>query len=147
MKKIETIVVAVDFSVGSDAALEAAIELARPLGAEIHVVHSYELRVPTMMPYEVAIPQSFIDETRNAAAAKLAVEVRKVSDAGITVHSHLADTPAASALASTAESVGADLIVMGTRGHTGLKHIILGSVAERTLHAAPCSVMTVKTVD
>jgi nucleotide-binding universal stress UspA family protein len=33
---------------------------------------------------------------------------------------------------------------MGTRGHTGLEHVLLGSVAERTLHKAPCPVMTVR---
>jgi universal stress protein A len=147
VKPIQTIVVAVDFSAGSDAALDATTDLARSLGAEVHVVHAYELRVPMIMPYEVSLPQNFIEETRNAAAAKLAKDVKKLGDAGITVHSHLADTPAASAVAQIAESVGADLIIMGTRGHTGLKHIVLGSVAERTLRIAPCSVLTVKVGD
>jgi nucleotide-binding universal stress UspA family protein len=36
---------------------------------------------------------------------------------------------------------------MGTRGNTGLKHVVLGSVAERTIRMAPCSVLTVKTQD
>ena len=43
-----------------------------------------------------------------------------------------------------AESLPADLIVMGTRGLTGLKHVLLGSVAERVVRTAPCSVLTVK---
>jgi nucleotide-binding universal stress UspA family protein len=46
-----------------------------------------------------------------------------------------------------AKEIGADLIVMGTRGATGLKHIFLGSVAERTLRIAPCPVLTVKETD
>lgn len=147
MKPIKTIVVAVDFSTGSDAALDAAIELARSFGAEVHVVHAYELRVPMVIPYEVSIPQSFIEETRDAAAAKLAEEVKKVSEAGITVHSHLADTPAAPSVAEVAKRISADLIIIGTRGHTGLKHLVLGSVAERTLRIAHCAVLTVKTDD
>ncbi len=147
MKPIKTIVVAVDFSANSDAALDTAIELAHKLDAELHIVHAYELRLPMMMPYEASLPQSFIDETRNAAAVKLAEEVKKPGEAGITVHSHLADTPAASAIAQTAESISADLIIMGTRGNTGLKHFVLGSVAERTLRIAPCSVLAVKASD
>ena len=50
-------------------------------------------------------------------------------------------------LTRAAEELGADLIIMGTRGNTGLKHVILGSVAERTIRHAPCSVWTVKTDD
>ena len=47
-------------------------------------------------------------------------------------------------MVDTAERIGADLIVMGTRGLTGLKHVVLGSVAERTVRLAPCPVITVK---
>ncbi len=43
-----------------------------------------------------------------------------------------------------AQERGADLIVMGTRGLTGLKHVMLGSVAERTIRIAPCPVLTIK---
>jgi nucleotide-binding universal stress UspA family protein len=42
-----------------------------------------------------------------------------------------------------AEEIGCQLIIMGTRGNTGLSHVLLGSVAERTLRAAPCSVLAV----
>jgi nucleotide-binding universal stress UspA family protein len=48
------------------------------------------------------------------------------------------------AILAVAREIGADLIVMGTHGHTGLKHALLGSVAERTVRLAPCSVLTVK---
>ena len=48
------------------------------------------------------------------------------------------------AISSAAQELGADLIVMGTRGLTGLKHVMLGSVAERTIRIAPCPVLTVK---
>jgi nucleotide-binding universal stress UspA family protein len=46
-------------------------------------------------------------------------------------------------IADTARAVGADLIVVGTRGRTGLPHVLLGSVAERVLRIAPCPVLTV----
>jgi nucleotide-binding universal stress UspA family protein len=53
------------------------------------------------------------------------------------------DTPAG-AILDAAASIGADLIVMGTQGRTGMKHVLLGSVAERTVRLASCPVMTVK---
>jgi nucleotide-binding universal stress UspA family protein len=52
--------------------------------------------------------------------------------------------PPFSAILDLAESLPADLIVMGTQGRTGLKHVLLGSVAERTVRLAPCPVLTVK---
>ena len=50
-------------------------------------------------------------------------------------------------ISETAAEIGADLIVMGTRGLSGIKHVLLGSVAERTLRLAPCPVLTLKASD
>jgi nucleotide-binding universal stress UspA family protein len=47
------------------------------------------------------------------------------------------------AIITVAKEIGADLIVMGTRGLSGFKHVMVGSVAERTVRLAPCPVMTV----
>jgi nucleotide-binding universal stress UspA family protein len=144
MKTIEKIVVAVDFSEHADQALDVAVEFAKQLGAELHLVHALDVRIALMTPYEVAIPTAFIEEARNAAASKLKVLVEKVAAEGVRATSQLSGVPAASAIVDLAEELEADLIVMGTRGYTGLKHVLLGSVAERTLRQAPCSVLTVK---
>jgi nucleotide-binding universal stress UspA family protein len=144
MKSIQKILVAVDFSEYADSVLDVAVEFAQQLGAELHLVHAFDVRIPLVTPYEVAIPTAFIEEAREAAASKLAALIRKVADDGVTATSHLSEVPAASAIVDLAEELGADLIIMGTRGHTGLKHVLLGSVAERTLRHAPCSVLTVK---
>lgn len=61
------------------------------------------------------------------------VELHVVEGAGV-----------AEMIGEVAESLGADLIVMGTHGRTGLAHVFLGSVAERTLSRAPCPVLTVQ---
>jgi nucleotide-binding universal stress UspA family protein len=144
MKSVQKILVAVDFSEYADSVLDVAVEFAKQLSAELHLVHAFDVRIPLVTPYEVAIPTAFIEEAREAAASKLAALIRKVADDGITATSHLSEVPAASAIVDLAEELGADLIIMGTRGHTGLKHVLLGSVAERTLRHAPCSVLTVK---
>lgn len=144
MKNFQKILVAVDFSDHSDRALDVAIDFAKQFGSELHLVHAFDVRIPLVTPYEVAIPTTFIEEAREAAVAKLDALIKKASAAGVTAQSHLSEVPAASAIVDQAEELGVDLIIMSTRGHTGLKHVLLGSVAERTLRHAPCSVLTVK---
>jgi universal stress protein A len=70
--------------------------------------------------------------------------VAELRATGVKVEGHLTDAPAAPAIAEIAKDVSADLVVMGTHGFTGLRHLLLGSVAERTLRLAPCAVLTVK---
>ena len=57
---------------------------------------------------------------------------------------HLSPASPTLAIEALVDEVGADLIVMGTRGLSGLKHVMLGSVAERTVRTAKCPVLTVK---
>ena len=144
MLPLRTIVVALDFSELSDAALETAIGLAKPGSAQLHLVHAFDVRVPFVTPYEVAVPDRLIQEARDAAARKLEKALQKARAAGVAAESHLEEVPASSAISRVAEEQGADLVVLGTHGHTGLKHVLLGSVAERTLRTAPCSVIVVK---
>ena len=144
MSSLRCIVVALDFSELSSHALDTAIDLARSGGGEIHLVHAFDVRIPFVTPYEVAVPDNLITAARDAAARKLEKAMQRVGAAGLSGKSHLEEVPASSAVARVAEEVGADLIVMGTHGNTGLKHVLLGSVAERTLRRAPCSVLTVK---
>jgi len=144
MRRIARILVAVDFSEHSGRALEMAIDLASQFGAQIDLVHAFDVPVPFVTPYEVAVPDTFMQEAREVAKKKLARELDRVVAAGIEAHSHLTEVPAATAIARVAEEIGADLLVMGTRGNAGLKHVLLGSVAERTLRHSPCPVLTVK---
>lgn len=144
---MRNLVLAVDFSDHSDAALDQAVELARKFDAIVHVVHAFELPIRIVSPYEVAVPDPYIEESRKAARERLDRVVQTVRAAGVTAEPHLSEVPAAPAIARVAENVGADLIVMGTRGLTGLKHLVLGSVTERTMRLAPCSVLAVKTAE
>lgn len=144
MNQIRTILVATDFSEHSDQAIDAAVLMAKTFGAKLHLIHAFDVPIPLVSPYEVALPDGFIEEAREAARARLREAEEKVRAAGVEVKAHLGEVPAAPAITATAEQIGADLIVMGTRGNTGLKHVLLGSVAERTLRSAPCAVLTVK---
>lgn len=144
MRPIRSILVAVDFSESSEQALTAAIDLARQTGAELHVAHALDLPIALFNPYAVSLPDALVTQARDEAARRLRETVERVAKEGVTAKSRLSEVPAAPAIARLAEEIGADLIVMGTHGHTGLKHVLLGSVAERTLRLAPCSVLIVK---
>lgn len=147
MGHFRKILVPLDFSKHADTALTLAIELGAEHGAELHLLHAYELPVAVTTAYGVAIPQAVWDGVQEAVTARLSETLDRVEAAGLKGHSHIATGPAADAIVSAAEAKGIDLIVMGTRGLTGLKHILLGSVAERTIRSAPCPVLTVKGKD
>ena len=148
MNQVRTILVPIDFSSHSKAALEAGVELAKVFGARLHLLHSYPLNpLGNISPYGVAIPAGFDQSVRQAAQEKLDESVEKVLAEGIEVSNQVTPMSPGEAISGVAEDIGADLIVMGTRGLTGLKHVLLGSIAERTIRIAPCPVLTVKASD
>jgi nucleotide-binding universal stress UspA family protein len=147
MSGFQTILVATDFSEHSAQALATAIDLAKRLGASIRLVHAFDLPLPLLSPYEIAVPDAYLQETREAAARRLQEAEERVRAEGVEVESQLAEVPAAQAICEAARAAGADLIVLGTRGNSGLRHLVLGSVAERTLRLAHCPVLAVKAGD
>jgi nucleotide-binding universal stress UspA family protein len=144
---IQRIVVATDFSGPGDHAREVGVSLAKQLGAEVHLAHAFDIPLAMVTPYEVTVPDGLIREAREAARKKLDAAVEGIRKQGLTATGHLGEVPAAPAIADVAREVKADLVVIGTHGRTGLKHVLLGSVAERTLRLAPCAVLSVKQAD
>ena len=144
---MKTILVPTDFSAHSEKALEVAERLAKLAGGKIHLLHCYQVNPGGISPYGIVIPEEFDREVREAAARHIEVLERRVAAKGIEVEAHISSRFPSEAVSDLAAELGADLIVMGTRGATGLKHILLGSVAERTIRIAPCPVLTVKETD
>jgi nucleotide-binding universal stress UspA family protein len=140
----ERILVATDFSEPARLALDAAIALAKRSGAELHLCHAVDIALPLAEPHGFVLPVEWVSEARRIARGKLDEEVARVRAQGLTTSAQLGDGPAAYAIAEHARQLGADLVAIGTHGHTGLKHVLLGSVAERTIEHAPCSVWVVK---
>jgi nucleotide-binding universal stress UspA family protein len=93
------------------------------------------------------MPPDFDEKIRAAAAEALAAVEKRVEAEGVLAKAHITASYPVEAVSELAAEIDADLIVMGTRGSTGLQHILLGSVAERTLRMAPCPVLTVKDSD
>jgi nucleotide-binding universal stress UspA family protein len=142
-KPIAKIVLAVDFSPHSDRAVEVATSLAARLSASVDVIHAFHLPADynSYLSSAGAEVQRKIesDILERLEAIRERLEQRK-----IRANAHFRRGHPDVAIADLAREIGCHLIVMGTRGLTGLSHVLLGSVAERTLRTAPCSVLCVK---
>ena len=143
---VDTILVPTDFSADAEKALSTATELAKLFGAKIVVLHAYHVDIPVVSPMSggYALPQGFYEDLRSQATAQVDKLAKEVTAEGVEATGIALQESAAVVISARAESLPADLIVMGTRGLTGLKHVVLGSVAERVVRTAPCPVLTVK---
>lgn len=136
-------VVATDFSSSANAAVEAATELAAQRGVSLEVVHAFQAP-PLLIPYGVRVPADVIDRAREAAQGFLEAESSRIAARGVELELRLVEGAPARAIAEHAEREGAELVIVGTHGHSGFMHMALGSVAAEIVRVAPCSVLTVK---
>ena len=86
-----------------------------------------------------------VNSTKQITKAMEMVSAAKLRERGRAVETVVREGYPATAIEEEARSRHADLVVIGTRGHSGLKHLLLGSVAERVVQKAPCPVLAVKT--
>jgi len=145
--QIKTILVATDFSNDAEAAVETGIELAKAFGAKLELFHAYHVEIPPIYAGfggDFTRPEDILGPIREGAEATMDRLVEDVAAKGVPVQGRIAMDHASRAILEEAERVLADLIVIGTRGLTGLEHLVLGSTAERVLRLAHCPVMTVK---
>jgi len=146
MNPIRTIVVPYDFSSHSEAALEIANEMAELFGAELHLLHvvrplPYGYVGDLDMSFGVGNSQRPLHDSCERKLEDVATACKTPPD---RIHVHVVEAAnIAHAIDSEAERLGADLIAMGTHGHTGLAHVLMGSIAEATTRHAPCPVLTV----
>ncbi len=138
------LLVATDFSDCARIAEDAAIAWAKRSGGELHWIHALEVPLPVFEPYAVAVPEATIGAARDMAVQKLGEAAKRAEAAGVSGTTHLGEVPAAYSVADRAKELSADLVVIGTHGHAGLRRAVLGSVAEKVVKLAPCSVLTVK---
>ena len=141
---VRTILVATDFSPTASAALQWALELARAHRARVVLVHALAPPIPpAASPDFVTLPPDFQDQYRDLALRRLATDVEAARTKGVEVSSDLDIGPASPLVIELATKHGADVIVIGTRGMTGFRHLLLGSTAERVVHGAAVPVLTV----
>ncbi len=135
------ILIANDGSEGGNKALAAAIELARRLRAELHMVCVEEIpRFPTTMDEVIE------EETEESHLfARLTEQARAQAKAQhVRLEAHVIEGHAVSAIVEFVRRGGYDLLVVGYMGHSALYNRIIGSTTDRLVELAPCQVLVVK---
>lgn len=135
------ILFATDGSQGSATAEAYACALAQSWGASLTVMSVLEF--PPGMNPDYAVNRLYLDELMKEVTTKLVDLKARAVALGISVQSYIATGIPSEEVLAVARAEGTELIVVGTRGKTGLEHVLLGSTAERIIRMAPCSVLTV----
>jgi universal stress protein E len=136
-----------DFSSAAQKAAKEALELARNFGGRIFFLHVLDL-TPLLFAYgyegdsftslQVRLP------TPEAMTAEWDSFLSALPLCNIGWEKRTEEGPVAKTISQQAEAIHADAIVMGTHGRSALEHMLLGSVAEAVVRAAPCPVLTVR---
>jgi nucleotide-binding universal stress UspA family protein len=143
--KIQKILVPVDFSSHSAEAVRVAADLARRYEASIELVHTFQLQTYAMPEGYVVPTQEQFDLIVQELQGQLASAKKAALEAGaLRVETELLQGGPASEILRVAQDDKVDLIVMGTHGRTGVKHLLIGSVAENVVRHAACPVLTVR---
>ncbi len=142
MAKDNIFLVPIDFSRGSEKALDYAVKLAHDQGAKIIFLH--------VIPAELIYPQTagtfdfYGLMEREARQGFQKLVKRKRLESGDCRLVLARGTDFSAIIVRQAKKLGASMIIMGSHGRTGLRRFLLGSVAERTLRYAECPVLIVK---
>ena len=142
-KAFQKVLAPVDFSETSKAALDYALDLVSPGGVLLvcHVVDD----VPLTYGYAgVAVPPPEVSQRMtDEATRELDAFVPQTLPAGVRLERRVLHGPPFAGIVRLAREEQVDLIVMGTHGRTGLKHMLLGSVTEKVVRTSPCPVLVV----
>jgi nucleotide-binding universal stress UspA family protein len=140
------LVVGTDGSPTAERAVQAAADIARSWGSELHIVTAVRAPRPGMASatgaplVDSGAGQALVEEAAKAVGESA---IEKFGD-GLKVEAHAAQGNAEDVILNTAVDVGADLIVVGSKGMRGARRY-LGSVPNSVAHGAHCAVLVVKT--
>jgi nucleotide-binding universal stress UspA family protein len=144
---VRNILVPIDFSEMSIEAMNIARRLARRFTASIHLAHvrqfdyaGFSAPAPPMVPFSL---MTYDDESEKRLLEELNALAREHGASSATCYV-LSGGSAFDEICRVAQNIPADLIVMPTHGRTGLKHVFLGSTAERIVQHSPCPVFVVR---
>ncbi|HEY5947399.1 MAG TPA: universal stress protein [Kofleriaceae bacterium] len=143
LKAFNHVLCPVDFSGSSEHAIELASRLAVPDGAGITLLHVVELPVAWEEPAPAKLYLEDLQKRSAELLAKLATRLEQNVTVPVTTQIRIG-TPGSQALAALDEDPTFDLVVMGSHGRTGIKRVLLGSVAEKVVRHAKCPVLVAR---
>lgn len=143
---LATIIVGCDLSASSDQALERAIGIALLHRAKLVLVHAQASEVPVTEVDNAMLAQlgEVSAAVRAEEAVRLGAKLAEIQGLGLAAAVISRLGPPDEVLSGAAHDEHADLIVVGTHGHTGIARFLLGSVASATVRRAPCDVLIVR---
>jgi nucleotide-binding universal stress UspA family protein len=143
------IVVGIDGSEASKEALSWALDEARLRGDTVVAIHAWtaSYAAPPALPGAPLTPvgDGMTEAIRDGAEALLSEAVAEARADDVTIEQRLVEGPAATALIEAAK--GAELLVVGSRGHGGFTGLLLGSVSDQVANHAPCPVVIVRAAE
>ena len=148
MKPVAKVLAPVDLVSDTEGALEYAVSIAKQLGAELAFL--YALRVPVYVSPEMTVPGADVpfvtlgEFAHQRAQKELDTILERVcTEQGIVARAEIRVGEPADTILAYIREREIDLVVMGTRGRTGLSHLLFGSVAEKVVRLAPCPVLVI----
>jgi universal stress protein A len=138
------ILCALDFSAGSQPALQMAIQLAHEQHAELVVMHVWY--VPQTGLGDFPFPRGIAERIVGQATQSLDAAVAEARAAGVTTATSqlVQGVPGWTIVDAVNKDPAIDLVVVGTHGRTGLARVLIGSVAEYVVRHAPCAVVVAR---
>ena len=155
---MKTILVPVDFSPATGGVIVLAREMARAFETEVHLVHVREIAAMPAYPAatigypglgipEMAmtsgVPTLPADVPNEKRTSRLEALQEELAQSGLKVTAHEPEGTVVSEILKVAETISADLIVMGSHGHGSVYNLLVGSVTEGVLKAGKCPVLLV----
>ncbi|MBL9127087.1 MAG: universal stress protein [Verrucomicrobiales bacterium] len=141
--RIRKILVPVDFSPNSRKAVDYASAFARQFGAQLTYLHV--VQVNYAYGEFGAIDFTALErEMRSGAEKELAGLVGAATQSGLQAESIVREGSPPKVIAEVARELDSDLLVISTHGYTGLRHVLMGSIAEHVVRYAPCPVLVVR---
>lgn len=137
--KLQHILVPLDFSSDAEQALDYAVTFAQQFQARLTLLHV--IYIPATAEVNLS---AYFAQMENGAQQRMETYQKRLEDAGLAAKTIIIRGNPYHGIVEMAQDKQVDLIIIGTHGHTGFQHLLLGSVAERVVRLAPCPVMVTR---